>query len=325
MRGGLGRLGATGALGLLVFVGCTAASTTPKSAPAPLPVVAPLSAAPSATPTSPALLAPGVHERQLEVDGLPRHWTTVVPTRAGGAAPAGLVIVLHGVGGSGAGMRTMDFEPLASASGMVMAYPDGFGAAWNDGRPGLDPVVPGVTVDDVRFLRLLIDETVAQTRADPRRVAVVGFSNGAIMATRVACDLSDQVAAVAVVAGSAGQGFQQSCRPAGPVGLMVVAGADDATVPYAGGKVASFGALNRGFVAPVEDLFSFWAAANGCASTATAVAGHVREARGVECRRASTVVRYQVGGAGHEWFRAPSFDTTGAVWDFVTRGFAATS
>ena len=32
--------------------------------------------------------------------------------------------------------------------------------------------------------------------------------------------------------------------------------------------------------------------------------------------------RYRVVGGGHEWFRPPTFDTAGAVWDFVTRRFA---
>lgn len=64
-------------------------------------------------------------------------------------------------------MRSTGFEPLALAHGAVVAYPDAMGGAWNDGRPGVDPVVPGA-LDDVRFLRLLIDETGARTGADPR-------------------------------------------------------------------------------------------------------------------------------------------------------------
>jgi hypothetical protein len=35
------------------------------------------------------------------------------------------------------------------------------------------------------------------------------------------------------------------------------------------------------------------------------------------------VVRYRVSGAAHEWYRAPRFDTTNMVWDFVQRRLAA--
>ena len=214
-------------------------------------------------------------------------------------------------------MRFTGFE----RRGTVVAYPDGLGGAWDDGRPGADPVVPGV--DDVRFLRLVIDETASRTGVDPRLVAVVGFSNGAVMAGRMACELADRVAAVALVAGSGGRGFQQSCRPARPVSVMLVAGSNDRAVPYAGGRVADWGTRRRGFVAPVEDVFAFWRASDGCASTEAVAGGaQVQVARGAGCRAGTSVVRYRVSGGGHEWFRGPTFDTTGAVWDFVTRRFA---
>ena len=285
--------------------------------PEPAPAVAP------EPPPAPKYLVPGVHEHQVQIDAQSRRWTTVVPPGTDGGPASGLVVVLHGVGGRGADMRSTGFEALASGPRTVVAYPDAFGGAWNDGRPGVDPPVPGVTVDDTRFLRLLIEETVARTGADARRVAVVGFSNGAVMAGRVACDLADKVAAVALVAGSGGQGFEQSCRPARPVAVMVVAGSNDRTVPYGGGRVPDWGTKRRGFVAPVEDFFAFWRRQSGCASAQAAPGPpQVSVARGADCRTDTAVVRYRVNGGGHEWFRAPAFDTTNAVWDFLSGRFS---
>lgn len=175
--------------------------------------------------------------------------------------------------------------------------PDAFGGAWNDGRPGADPVVPGGAVGDVRFLRLVIDEIGARTAVDPRRVAVVGFSNGAVMAGRVACELADRVAAVAVVGGTAGQGFEQSCRPVRPVAMMAVAGSNDRTVPYGGGRVADWGTRRRGFVAAVVDFFAFRRTQAGCSSTQPVPAlPQVAAARGIECRAETAVVSYRVNG-----------------------------
>ena len=277
------------------------------------------------TPPPRERLAAGVHEHQVQVDGHARRWSTVVPPRPDGALPTGMVVVLHGVGGRGADMRSAGFEPLAGAQGAVVAYPDAVGGAWNDGRPGADPVVPGVAVDDdIRFLRLLIEETSARTGADILRVAVVGFSNGAVMAGRVACELADRVTAVATIGGTAGQGFEQSCRPVRPVAVMVVAGSNDRTVPYGGGRVADWGTRRRGFVAPVDDFFAFWSAQAGCSSTQPVAAlPQVCAARGAGCRGDATVVRYRVNGGGHEWFRPPGLDTTKVVWDFVSGRFAA--
>lgn len=275
-----------------------------------------------------ARLAAGAHERFVTLDGQKRRWLTIVPPSAGGVPAAGVVVVLHGVGGRGMDMRpTVALEPLASPAGVVLVFPDAFGGAWNDGRPGADPVVAGTSVDDMRFLRLVIDETVSRTGAPPGRVAVVGFSAGAVMASRVGCDLADRVAAIALVGGSAGQGFERSCRPAQAVATMLVAGSADGIVPYGGGRVADWGTRKRGFVAAVDDVFSFWSAQAGCAPAAAPVAAvgspAVSEVRAADCRAGTAVVRYRVNGGGHEWFRAPRFDTTGAVWQFVSGRFAA--
>jgi len=264
-----------------------------------------------------------VHDQQVQIDAHARRWSTVVPPRADNAAPTGVVVVLHGVGGRGADMRSAGFEPLAATQGAVVVYPDAFGGAWNDGRPGADPVVPG-GVDDVRFLRLLIEETGARTGADVRRVAVVGFSNGAVMAGRVACELADRVAAVATIGGTAGQGFEASCKPARPVAVMVVAGSNDRTVPYGGGRVADWGTRRRGSVAAVEDFFAFWRGQSGCSATqAVPALPQVSAARGTDCRTDAAIVRYRVNGGGHEWFRPPNLDTTNVVWDFLSRRFAS--
>jgi len=267
-------------------------------------------------PPAPAYLPAGVHEHQLDVDGVRRRWTTVVPA---GERRTGLVVVLHGVGGRGLDMRSVGFDPLGEASGVVMAYPDAHGGAWNDGRPGADPVVPGPPVDDGRFLGLVIDETVARTGADGGRVAIVGFSSGAVMASRLACDRADRVGAIALVAGTAGQGFEQSCRPARPMAVLMVAGASDAIVPYAGGRIANWGTRRRGHVAGVEELFSFWRAQNDCRSSHTVGA----EARGTDCRSGHAVVRYRVTGGVHEWYKPPRFDTTVVVWEFLMRRFSS--
>ena len=333
-----GRAGVAGVLVAAVLAACTSWDTAEPPAvvtaapPRPPAVLAEFTTLPPTTlrlpsppaevapepPPAPAYLAPGVHDQQVNIDGTGRRWTIVVPS---GPPASAVVVVLHGVGGRGADMRSAGFEPLAAGKGVVLAYPDAIGGAWNDGRPGADPVVPGAPIDDGRFLRMLIDETVARTGAAAGRVAVVGFSNGAVMASRLACDLADRVSALALIAGTAGQGFERSCRPSRPVAVMMAAGVSDNVVPYAGGRIANWGTKRRGYLAGVEELFAFWRVHNGCSAMQTAGG----EARGVDCRSGSPVVRYRVTGGAHEWYRAPRFDTTATVWDFVQRRFSSTA
>jgi polyhydroxybutyrate depolymerase len=257
-----------------------------------------------------------------EINGVRRDWTVVVPPGTTDAMKLPLLIVLHGVGGKGAGMRRLGFERYAATAGVLVAYPDAVGGSWNDGRPGMEPLV-GTAVDDVAFLRELISRTAGDMGADPKRVAIAGFSNGALMASRAACDLSDQLEAVVLVSGSAPKDVALRCKPARPVPLMVVFGTADTVVPYEGGTVAAYGGKARGVVAPVHELLDLWRRADGCAGVETVAVSAtpvVTMQRGKGCT--ADVVHYCVTGGGHEWLATATFDTTATAWQFVSAHYA---
>jgi polyhydroxybutyrate depolymerase len=274
--------------------------------------------------SAPNPLAVGVTEQQLAVGGLTRNYTAVVPPAT--AKPRSLLIVLHGVNGRGANMRSMGFEPSAAPNGTVVVYPDAVGGSWNDGRAGMEPMQPGMVSDDIAFFRSLIDEMVSRANVDATRVAVAGFSNGAIMAGRVACEMSDRVHGVALVGGTAGQNNADVCHPSRGVPIVEVHGTNDPVVPYAGGKVADNQGHKRGSVISVADFVSFWSRTCHCSGTRetsikAALAVTMIEAQ--SCTPGSPVVHYRVNGGAHEWFRIQGFDTTKVVWDFLaTNTFA---
>lgn len=54
-------------------------------------------------------------------------------------------------------------------------------------------------MDDIAFMRALIDHLVADENGDPARVYVVGVSSGGFLVPRIACEMGDEVAAVADV------------------------------------------------------------------------------------------------------------------------------
>ena len=267
--------------------------------------------------------APVVSTLAIPIGGVSRTATVVLPGSV--ARPAGhrppLLVVLHGVGGRGAELRGLGFEELALARGVAVAYPDGLGASWNDGRPGIEHESPAEVRDDVAFLQALIAELDARAGIDAGRVAVAGFSNGALMTGRLACEAAGALVAVALVAGTVGEGLLGTCRPTHPVPVVLVASDGDGIVPYDGGRIADFNGRRRGRVTSAAEFLAFWAAASRCGPTvATEVAGAAvpvtrLDAQG--CRPGSAVVHYRVSGGGHEWHRVAGFDTTTAVWDAV--------
>ncbi len=252
------------------------------------------------------------------VGGVERRWTLVVPPNTTDDQHLPMVVALHGVGGQGANMRALGFDPHAAAEGVVMAYPDAHAGSWNDGRPGLDPV-SDVVPDDVAFLREVVHRAVTEVGVDPTRVGLVGHSNGALMTGRAACDMAGELAAAVLVAGAGPRDVARRCHPSRPVALMIVFGAADTVVPYDGGQVAPYRGRSRGQVAGVAEVLELWRGVNGCAGhtddqVAVTPRVVVRD-RGTRCR--ADVVHYRVQGAGHEWLAAPTFDTTGEAWQFL--------
>jgi polyhydroxybutyrate depolymerase len=211
--------------------------------------------------------------------------------------------------------------------------PNAIGGIWNDGRIASAWAVPP---DDVAYIAALLDDVADRLPIDPRRIFVVGMSNGAAMAGRLACELADRIAAAAQMAGTAGVDVLAGCRPARPVAMLDIHGSADRVAPYEGGSrrgLAGRLMLRRGVAASVSvDAWAeFWVAANG-ASTAAAVSElppdtTIRTWRGRT--PASDVVFYRVEGAGHAWpgsrFTVPAFlfgrtsrtfDATRVCWEF---------
>lgn len=118
----------------------------------------------------------------------------------------------------------------ARARRFVIAYPDGFGKSWNAGGVCCGEA-NSQRVDDVAFIRAPMDRLNKMYPIDSARVFVTGFSNGAMMAYRLACELSDRVAAIVSVSGTL---RIEDCHPARPVSIWEMHGTADSIVPYEG-------------------------------------------------------------------------------------------
>lgn len=281
-----------------------------------------ISTSPSPTPASAPTaeqLTPGLHPLETEVGGLRRTWELVVPAGPVRAARP-LLIVLHGVGARGDDMRGFGFEASAGPAGVLVAYPDAWDGSWNDGRTDIESTAHLQQVDDVGFLRAVVAKAQSVAGADPTRIAVVGFSNGALMAGRLACEAADLLAGAAMVAGSGAQGLSERCAASRPVSVLIVHGTADAVVPFNGGTIAAYKGRRRGAAAPVAAMVATWAKRNGCTSSAEGAVGadprRVVEVRGVDCPGGYAVRLDRIEGGGHEWYSGNDFATTATVWRF---------
>jgi polyhydroxybutyrate depolymerase len=94
---------------------------------------------------------------------------------------------------------------------------------------------------------------------DEKRVVLIGHSNGAFMAHRMACDRADRVAGIAAFAGSVWKD-PSKCSPSRPVNVLQVHGTLDTVIAYNGGS-ATAGAPP--FPSALDSVAT-WAAKNGC-------------------------------------------------------------
>lgn len=244
--------------------------------------------------------AAGHSLQQLTVGGVSRRYLRFEPAGLDPAAPAPLVVVLHGRGGTGTiAERIYGMSALADAYGFVVAYPDALGdpSTWN-----ADLLHARSEPDDVGFVRALVEQEAAARPIDPSRTFACGHSSGAMMTYALAAEASDLFPAVGVVAGTIGvqgRGGAVSTvrRPPRPASVIHVHGTDDQLVPYHGGGRRGAG----GFVS-APDSVRFWVAHNGCDPLPTTEQqGASRRETYAGGQDGAEVTLWTVQGGGHLW------------------------
>lgn len=135
------------------------------------------------------------------------------------------MIVLHGFKDTPAHFASVaHFERYADRDGDLLAYPEGVRESFNAGLCCGDAVT--YRVDDVGFLSDVVSDLRARGAG---RIAVVGFSNGAMMAYRLACARPDLVDTVGVMSGTL-----EIPHCDGPIRALHLHGAKDTSVPFTG-------------------------------------------------------------------------------------------
>lgn len=233
----------------------------------------------------------------LEHGGRTRSFRVHVPPGLVPGVSVPLVLAFHGGGGSGEQLelRSSGMNDVADREGFVVVYPDGTGTirTWNAG--GCCGAAVRDDVDDVGFVTALLDHLEGALCIDTAGVFAAGMSNGAMLTHRLACELSDRLAAIAPVAGL---NVASVCESSDRVAILEIHGTADGHVPWEGG----LGCGPAGVAFPsVDDTIAAWRARNGCSSDtsvwATQGDGTCNAYMGCE----GDVVLCAVEGGGHSW------------------------
>lgn len=246
-----------------------------------------------------------------------RPYDVVVPSSYSPTRPAPLIIFLHGYGADGPSVSgTLGLDSLAQQRGFLLVRPDGTTDAignrfWNATDACCD--FANSSVDDEGYLMSIVDKVSTDYSVDQKRIYFVGHSNGGFMSYRMACNRSNRIAAVAVLAGAMVNDVSK-CSPANAVSVLHVHGTSDDTIAYGGGNL--LGNLYPG----AETSAGRWVQSNQCTGapvTSPSILDSVTDLAGNDttvvtwssCNDNAGVVLWKILGGVHTPMITPEFSS----------------
>ncbi len=259
---------------------------------------------------------PSGEARTLVHQGVERHYY-LRNAEAAADGPVALVVSLHGIRRKEHALAEREdlskiawdrLDRVAGLEGFAIAYPHAWLGRWNmfDGLndTALDD---GRQADDVGFILGLVSHLVEEGLADPERVYLTGFSDGAIMSYKLLCTAGMPFAAAAPGLGSMFEGHRDDCAVDRPAPIMVIAGTFDASLPYDGWLFPT------GREMSIPETMEHFRLLHGCTGQKgrllddryTWDRSRVLEMTWTGCRVENAVKLLKVKGGGHNW---PSYD-----------------
>ncbi len=256
----------------------------------------------------------------ITIGGIPRTYVQYLPVGFNSATEnLPLVVVLHGLGGTGTQMALAGFEQIGDTARFISVYPQGLlngfsQTSWNSGLPSF-----GSTADDLSFFNQLLDNYISTYNVDASRIYFTGFSMGSIMSYHMACQMNDRITAIGCMAGTMTSTDVSSCVPSYQTPVIHLHGTADGTVPYNGTTGLS----------SVATSVNFWRNIHSCASTSdsTRMPDTASDAITVDrfvyqsCSPIESVELWRFNGADHVYLYQPVNDITESVeiWKFFLK------
>jgi len=239
-----------------------------------------------------------------------------------GNQPQALVINYHGY--QNTALRTAQRTNMgveADRAGFILVFPQGVDnpPSWNAGVGAFGPTGDA---DDVQFTRDLISYFEHNYCVDVHRIYVTGYSLGGGMAYRIACALSNQIAAFATVAGAFYR-IPGGCNPSRPIPVLEIHGQADQYAPYDGNTYMG--------MAAVQTYLNFWLAHDKC-NLSSKVIFQKADVTGLEwshCANGTVIEHYRITDGGHVWpssnptlgigYNSHTIDASVVIWNFLSQ------
>ncbi len=296
------------------------------------------------------ILGPG--EYNMTLPGFSnRDYKIYIPGSYDKLRPMPVVIVLHGGGGNpwtlnpitcpdGDPQNPKCMDKLAEREGFILVYPSGIEnpdveevRSWNagGGRQGYACVsgyACGQGIDDVAYIKALLDNLDQVVNIDKTRVYAAGISNGAAMTHRLACEMAGRITAIAPISYGNQYSAVDSCTPSRSMPVIEFHGTADPFAPYEGGVVnLPFGLSGK--VIPIQTTIEDWAARNGCSTSSTIELADISNDDTTvtkisfnNCRNNADIVLYRINNGGHTWPDGQQYSPPGLIGN-VTRDINA--
>ena len=259
-------------------------------------------------------------------EGIVRSYKLYVPAIYTGNTAVPLVLNFHGyTSNSTEQMIYGNFRNIADTANFLVVHPQGtldntntthFNVGWGTS-----------TVDDVGFTEALIDSLSAAYSINQNRIYSVGMSNGGFMSFRLACELSNKIAAVGSVTGSMTPSTLGNCNASHPMPIIQIHGTTDPTVPYNG---------SAGWTASITNVLNHWGTFNNCSTVPTVVnvpninlpdGSTVEKYTYENGDNCSEVVHFKVTNGQHTWpgsiinLAGTNYDINASVeiWNFLSK------
>lgn len=258
----------------------------------------------------------GLSSHTINSNGTERSYLLHIPAmETDGDLP--LVFNFHGSGSTPQRQEAQtDFIQLANTHGFALVYP--IGAFTNSVTSGSWNANLDAGVDDVQFTRDMIEDIASRLNIDRQRIYSTGMSGGGRITSRLACELSDVLAAAAPVSGLQ---YPESCTLKRAIPIQTFHSLDDRVNQY------EVSANSRPYWSMgVETALDKWRQANECTLTndADRLTQDVTYYHWSDCTGSAEIHFYQLSNGGHTWPNSPTessnkdINASQLIWEFFS-------
>lgn len=223
-----------------------------------------------------------------------RFYNVHVPDRPEPGPVAPLVLAFHGVGQNGRDFRALTgLDDAAAQHGFIVVYLEAAMGAWD-----VFGDLGNLGLDELGYVRRVIDEVSSRHVIDNNRIIAVGLSNGGVFAQRLGCKMSNRIVGFVSVSATLVKRIADECDSDARVNAFYIAGTNDTQFPINGNSVLH----------SLDGAMQFWASRNGCGSRSSTQLPDrfddgtvVFHSRYNGCSNGRRVWLDSIVGGGHTW------------------------